>query len=218
MGDTFRFDEIGRIESAKVHPIKVSKKFMDVNTEYNALRQEGLDLQKREVTITSFCLTATTALIAFALSAKDHQSYLLLLPLPIIIFGLIQIRHVNAAQMLITTYISRCLETKNDNLNWETAIKAFRRRQFLSESKLRGIGTISAGPYATLVLVQGVICSILSCLFSDGQMSIVIALLISIAWNVLAFSLVFDVFKTFNQKTLNEVYECWDDTIKDVND
>ncbi len=130
--------------------------------EYNALRDEILSLQNREVAIASFCLTTVAAIIGFGFTVGGGLApYIFLTSLIPLLFALIQFNLTLFSKLTIATYIRHNIEPEHSNLKWETTIYLLREK-LRKDKRDNPVKSFSAAPYSLMSIILGVICLLLS--------------------------------------------------------
>lgn len=93
--------------------------------EYNSVRNTIFELDKRIDNLTLYSVIATATLLGFALD--NESAYLYILPLAIIIPLSYNVLGLHNQILNTGTYISVVIESKDENLNWETFLKKKRK-------------------------------------------------------------------------------------------
>jgi hypothetical protein len=122
--------------------------------EYKTLREEIFEIDKRISNYVIYSVLATATLLGFGI--QYPSPFLFLLPLAIIIPFSHRIRSWQNDILFKGTYISLNIENKNENLNWETFLRKFRKKT-ASKSML-----YSQSPNTLLFNGLAVICLLLS--------------------------------------------------------
>jgi Flp pilus assembly protein TadB len=86
--------------------------------EYESLRDEIMETQKRNTDIMNYSIVGTSAILGYAFSVR--MGFLFLVPLAILIPMSYMIRRNANTIILIASYISVMIEKKSDWLRWET--------------------------------------------------------------------------------------------------
>jgi hypothetical protein len=130
--------------------------------EYNSLRNEILEHQKKRTTVLTLALTASAAL--FATSAELQNPYLPLFALPLLFFARIEIARIHYGIQRIASYIRVVLEEegKNPELRWETASYDIRLESVKNQKQVWAASTLY--PVNGILYTSGWVASLLALL------------------------------------------------------
>jgi hypothetical protein len=101
--------------------------------EYKSVRKTIFELEKRIDNLTLYTILVTATLLGYAIQDTSfYKPYLFLLPLTIILTVGIKIYSIQGSILRTGTYISALIESKDDDLNWETNLMQIRIMRFVN--------------------------------------------------------------------------------------
>lgn len=146
--------------------------------EYNELRAELLQLSQSRLSVTTFAITATVALLGFGVQSDKHQSLIMLAPLMVLVLAAIQMITQAFSTMRVATYIRLQIESADEQLNWETYMRQY-RAEVRAQPDLRRLSWPS---YEVVLVAAGLICAALSIVFAESAWLTVLSAAMAVLW------------------------------------
>lgn len=159
----------------------IAKKGAPINSdEYQSLRQELLDSYNREVNLAAFTFTAASAAIGYGFTAQNTNPIIFLLPVLILGLLLVQINNSIYTILSVSVYIRIFIEDGSDR-KWERAISTL-RSILRKRKRYNPLTLFTEIHYAVAAIVMGLICIVLSLLYSSSWYQYTISIIVALGW------------------------------------